>query len=106
MLARGPEASAERRCTGVPLGLFKVAPRLRYSGRLSAVTIHGQTGSLLIGGERVFPIVLSNPPPATGTAPSGRNGLAEVAAAGVSFIRSGIADWNAGAIDAQIAAQK
>lgn len=53
-----------------------------------------------------FPIVLSNPPPAGGTAPNGRNGLAEVAAAGVSFIRTGRDDWNVAAIDAQIAAEK
>jgi hypothetical protein len=72
---------------------------------LSAVTIHGPTGSLLVEGKRVFPIVVSNPPPATGTAPSGRNGLAEVAAAGVTFIRTGIAGWSAGGIDEQIATQ-
>jgi hypothetical protein len=91
-----------------PLGLREQktgdfgSTRVRYSRRLSAVTIQAQTGSLLIGGKQVFPIVLSNPPPAAGTAPSGLNGLAEVAAAGVNFIRTGIADWST----AQIAAQK
>jgi hypothetical protein len=53
-----------------------------------------------------FPIVLSNPPPTGGTAPNGRNGLAEVAAVGVSFIRTGRDDWSLAAIDAQIAAEK
>ncbi len=53
-----------------------------------------------------FPIVLSNPPPPGGTAPNGRNGLAEVAAGGVSFIRTGRNDWSLAAIDAQLAAEK
>ena len=47
------------------------------------------TGALVVGGAKVFPIVLSNGPPPAGTAPSGRNGLAEVAAGGVNMIRSG-----------------
>jgi hypothetical protein len=50
--------------------------------------------------------VLSNPPPPGANAPSGRNGLAEVAAAGISFMRSGFADWNADTLDGQIAAQR
>ena len=50
-----------------------------------------------------FPICLSNGPPRAGTAPSGRNGLAEVAAAGVNLIRTGRGDWNAQQLDAQIA---
>jgi hypothetical protein len=72
---------------------------------VSAVTINAQTGSLVIGGEQVFPIGLSNAPPATGNAPSGRNGLAEVAAAGVRFVRTGLGDWSAAASDEQIASQ-
>jgi hypothetical protein len=73
---------------------------------VSSVTIDGATGSLLVGGNRLFPIVLSNPPPPGGTAPSGRNALAEVAASGVNFIRTGIADWSAAQIDQQIAAEQ
>jgi hypothetical protein len=53
-----------------------------------------------------FPIGLSNGPPPGGKAPNGRNGLAEVAAAGVTFIRTGRADWNAQQINAQIAAER
>jgi hypothetical protein len=53
-----------------------------------------------------FPIGLSNGPPPGGKAPNGRNGLAEVAAAGVTFIRTGRADWSRGQIDAQIAAER
>jgi hypothetical protein len=73
---------------------------------VSSVTIDGATGSLLVGGNRLFPIVLSNPPPPGGTAPSGRNALAEVAASGVNFIRTGIADWSAAQIDQQIAVEQ
>jgi hypothetical protein len=72
---------------------------------VSSVTIDEATGSLLVGGNRLFPIVLSNPPPPGGTAPSGRNALAEVAAAGVNFIRTGIADWSAPLIDEQISTE-
>jgi hypothetical protein len=53
-----------------------------------------------------FPIGLSNGPPPGGKAPNGRNGLAEVAAAGVTLIRTGRADWNAQQINAQIAAER
>jgi hypothetical protein len=53
-----------------------------------------------------FPIGLSNGPPPGGKAPNGRNGFAEIAAAGVTFIRTGRADWNPGQIDAQIAAER
>ncbi len=70
------------------------------------MTIDAATGCLLAGGARLFPIVLSNPPPPGGTAPSGRNGLAEVAAAGVSVIRTGNATWSAAQIDQQIAAER
>jgi hypothetical protein len=53
-----------------------------------------------------FPVGLSNGPPPSGKAPNGRNGLADVAAAGVAFIRTSRADWNAQQIDAQIAAER
>ena len=70
---------------------------------MSSVTIDGTTGSLLVGGNRMFPIVLSNPPPPDTTAPSGHPALAEVAAAGVNFIRTGNAEWTTAQIDQQIA---
>jgi hypothetical protein len=53
-----------------------------------------------------FPIVLSNGPPPNGKAPNGRNGLAEVAAAGVTHIRTGRADWSSAQLAAQIAAER
>jgi hypothetical protein len=73
---------------------------------MSAVTVHRPTGSLLVAGKRVFPIVLSNPPPVGRKAPSGRYGLAEVAAGGVSFLRTGRPDWGFEFVADQIAAER
>ncbi len=73
---------------------------------MSVASVDAATGSLLLAGSRVFPIVLSNGPPSDGNAPSGRNGLAEVRAAGVNFVRTGRADWNAQQIDSQVAAER
>jgi len=60
---------------------------------MATVTVDAATGALLIGGGKVFPICLSNGPPPDGTAPSGKNGLAEVASAGVTLLRTGTAAW-------------
>lgn len=61
---------------------------------MPTVTVDTASGALRVGGRKVFPICLSNGPPPDGTAPSGRNGLAEVAAAGVNLIRTGAAAWD------------
>jgi hypothetical protein len=53
-----------------------------------------------------FPIVLSNGPPPNGKAPNGRNGLAEVAAAGVTHIRTGRGDWSSAQLASQIGAER
>jgi hypothetical protein len=82
-----------------------VASRRAVVG-VSAVTIDGSTGCLVIDGRTVFPIVLSDPPPRGGKAPNGNDGWAEVASGGVNFIRSGRGDWNLQAIDQQIAAER
>jgi hypothetical protein len=71
-----------------------------------SVTIDGGTGVLVVGGEKLFPIGLSNPPPPGSETPDGRNGLAEVAVNGVSFVRTGIGDWDVELVDGQIAEQK
>ena len=73
---------------------------------MSKVTIDAATGVLLIGGKKVFPLGVSNPPPLGGKAPSGKDGLQELAASGVSFIRTGRGDWSLAEIDAQIAAER
>src|ERR687883_2002150 len=72
---------------------------------MPAVTIDG-TGCLLIEGQKVFPIALSNPPPIGGKTPSGTDGWSEVASAGVNFIRTGLIQWDLQQIDAQIAQEK
>ena len=77
-------------------------PRLRMSN----VTIDPRTGVLVVNGTRVFPIVLSDGPPHGGKTPSGRDALAEVAAAGVGFVRTGTADWSVEASDRQIAQER
>jgi len=73
---------------------------------VTVVSIDSATGSLSAGGERIFPLVLSNAPPPSSKAPNGRNGLAEVAAAGINFIRTGRGDWNAEFAAGQIAAER
>ena len=63
-------------------------------------------GVLVLDGTEVFPLVLSNAPPSDRPAPNGRNGLAEVAAAGVNFMRTGIGDWSLKQLGAQLAAER
>jgi len=70
---------------------------------VTAVSIDQSTGCLLIDGAKVFPIALSNPPPLGGKTPSGTDGWAEVAGAGVNFIRTKLIQWDLAQIDAQIA---
>src|ERR671934_1427720 len=64
------------------------------------------TGALVIGGQKVFPLGLSLPPPVGGKTPDGKDAWQEIKAGGVSFVRTGRADWNAQQIDAQIAAER
>jgi hypothetical protein len=70
------------------------------------VTIDQATGRLLIDGRKVFPIGLSDAPPLGGKTPNGNDGWAEVAAAGVNFIRTGRNDWSLAAVDAQVASER
>ena len=46
---------------------------------MSRVTIDGPTGTLRIGGGKVFPLGLSNAPPLGGKTPAGKDGLKELA---------------------------
>lgn len=55
---------------------------------MTVTTIDAKTGCLLVKGERVFPLGLSDPPPVDGTAPSGAPAWQEVASAGVNFGRN------------------
>ena len=73
---------------------------------MSTVGIDAVTGVLLTGGHKLFPIGLSLPPPSDEPAPSGRNGLAEVAAAGINLIRTGRAAWNAELADGLVTLER
>ena len=73
---------------------------------MSLVRVDRVTGALVVAGRKTFPLVLSNGPPAGGKAPSGEDGLAEVAAGGVNFIRVGRHDWSLESIEQQIAAER
>ena len=70
---------------------------------MTRTAVDEATGDLLVGGKRVFPIGLSDPPPVDGTAPSGRPAWAEVADAGVTFARN-YAVWTAAGAAEQMAA--
>jgi hypothetical protein len=73
---------------------------------MTVVRIDGATGALLINGQRVFPLGVSDAPPLGREAPGGHDAWAEIASAGVNFIRSGRSDWNLQRIDEQIAQER
>jgi len=73
---------------------------------VSRVTIDRATGSLRIGGAKVFPLGLSNPPPLGGKTPAGKDGLQELADGGASFIRTGRGNWGAAQLEEQLAAER
>ena len=64
------------------------------------------SGGLKVAGKTLFPIGISLPPPPGGKTPGGRDGFAELAAAGVTFVRTGMAGWNEEFVGAQIAAER
>jgi hypothetical protein len=68
---------------------------------MTATSIDGATGNLLVGGKRVFPLGLSDPPPVDGMAPNGKPAWAEVASAGVNFARN-YTTWTAAAAAEQL----
>ena len=62
------------------------------------------TGDLLVGGKRVFPVGLSDPPPVDSVAPdSGLPAWAEIAGAGVTFARNYTVWTEAGAAEQLLA---
>jgi hypothetical protein len=64
------------------------------------------TGALVVGGQKVFPLGVSLPPPVAGKTPDGKDAWKELKDGGVSFVRTGRANWDAGQIDTQIAAEQ
>jgi hypothetical protein len=73
---------------------------------MSAVEIDRATGALVVEGRKLFPIVLSDGPPLGAKAPSGQDALAELAAGGANFIRTGRSIWTPESVEQQIAAQR
>jgi hypothetical protein len=71
-----------------------------------AVTIDGQTGSLVVNGRKVFPLGLSGPPLLGSIAPGGNDAWAEIADGGANFIRTGRADWSLQQIDQQLVQER
>jgi hypothetical protein len=61
----------------------------------SRVTINSDR-VLEINGQKVFPIGFTTPPPPEGKTPEGKNSIAELAAAGATFLRTGASaeGWN------------
>ncbi len=72
---------------------------------MSVVAIDA-TGCLVIDGRKVFPIGLSEAPPLGGKTRDGKDAWAEVASAGVNFVRTGLREWNLQQIDNQVAAER
>lgn len=73
---------------------------------MALVAVDPASGSLVTGGRKIFPLCLSNGPPRDRVAPSGRNGLAEVAASGINMIRTGSAAWGPETAPGLIALEK
>jgi hypothetical protein len=63
--------------------------------------VDAATGNLLVDGKPVFPLGLSDPPPLGSEAPNGRDAWAEIAGAGVRFVRN-YTVWSAAAFDEQL----
>lgn len=58
-------------------------------GASAAVTTSDASGTVVLDGHKVFPIVLAKGPPANGTTPSGGDAFAEVVGAGVNTFKVG-----------------
>src|SRR5947207_10971395 len=70
---------------------------------MAAISSGASTGNLLVGGKAVFPLGLSDPPPLGSAAPSGVDAWAEIAGAGVSFVRN-YTVWKAAGVGEQMIA--
>src|SRR6266536_1213630 len=78
---------------------------------MASVTIDPATGCLVRDGQKLFPLILSDPPPQDGTTPDGKDAWTEITNGGLgaNFIRSGRtlrSPWALTQIDAQIAEEK
>ncbi len=68
---------------------------------MTRTSVDSSTGALLVNGKRVFPIGLSDPPPVASLAPNGDAAWAELAAAGVSFVRN-YTEWTGAGLAEQL----
>jgi hypothetical protein len=68
---------------------------------MTITKLDSQSGSLLVGGSRVFPLGLSDPPPVESTAPNGKPAWEEIASAGANFARN-YTVWTAAAAGEQL----
>ena len=73
---------------------------------MSVVKIDRATGALVVEGRAAFPLILSNGPPLGAKTPAGTDALAELAAGGASFIRTGRSVWSPESIEQQIASER
>ena len=73
---------------------------------MTKTSVEPATGDLLVNGRRVFPIGLSDPPPITGVTPSGAQAWAEIAGAGVTFVRNYTVWTAAGAAEQMISLEQ
>ena len=83
------------------LAAFLVLAAAAAFGSIGAAgTASDQSGTLVLNGQKVFPIVLAKGPDAGTQTPSGDDALAEVASAGVTFLKVGPATvpWTPGDI--------
>jgi hypothetical protein len=70
---------------------------------MTASTIDPATGNLLVNGQPIFPLGLSDPPPLGSTAPNGQDAWAAVASAGTGFVRN-YTVWTKDELDEQLIA--
>src|SRR5206468_2010136 len=61
---------------------------------------------LVVSGQKMFPLGLSDPPPFGNAAPGRNDAWTEVASAGANFIRTGRSDWSLQQIDQQVAEER
>jgi Ca2+-binding RTX toxin-like protein len=74
-------------------------------GAVLGGTASDSSGTMLLNGQKVFPLVLAKGPDPTATAPDGTSAFTEVARAGVTFMKVGPATvpWTQGDIDDALA---
>jgi hypothetical protein len=68
---------------------------------MTKTLVDASTGNLLVAGKPVFPLGLSDPPPLGSTAPNGVDAWAEIASAGVNFLRN-YTVWTAAGVEEQM----